>query len=279
MRYINFNGNIYPGHEALLPVTNRAYRYGDGFFESMVMFNQKMPLLEYHWNRLTFTAAMISAILPENFNKASLQNMILALAGANEEVRNARIRLQFYRKGDGLYLPDSDELGFSISMEAIDKNRFEPGHGLKAGMRNDCFKGPSMVSEIKNSGALMYVLAAKYARAEGLDECILTNHLGQVCEGISSNIFIVEEDKLITPGLGSGCVNGVMRNYLIGLMGDKVIERNIEVKELDETEEIIMTNAVKGIQWVKELNGKAYSNKKAIQLTELLNSKLMGLAQ
>jgi hypothetical protein len=40
-----------------------------------------------------------------------------------------------------------------------------------------------------------------------------------------------------------------------------------------------MTNAVKGIQWVKELNGKAYSNKKAIQLTELLNSKLMGLAQ
>ena len=70
-----------------------------------------------------------------------------------------------------------------------------------------------------------------------------------------------------------------MRNYLIWLMGDKVTERNIEAKELEEAEEIIMTNAVKGIQWVKELNGKAYSNKKAIQLTELLNSKLMGLAQ
>ena len=83
MRYINFNGNIYPGHEALLPVTNRAYRYGDGFFESMVMFNQKMPLLEYHWNRLTFTAAMISAC---NFTAKAMafiypivMNLVLAL--------------------------------------------------------------------------------------------------------------------------------------------------------------------------------------------------------
>ena len=276
MRYINFDGNIYPEHEALLPVTNRAYRYGDGFFESMVMFNRKLPLLEYHWRRILFTADAVSAFLPEKFTQPALESMILDLASMYDALINARIRVQFYRKGKGFYLPDNDELGFSISLDAIDNNRFEIGVGLKAGISNECFKGLSIVSSTKNSSALMYVKAAQFVRAEGWDECILTNHLGQVCEGLSSNIFIVKEDKLITPTLDSGCVSGVMRNYITTLMGGNVIERDIEYEELEGAEEIITTNAVKGIQWVKVLNGKTYTNQKAIQLNELLNSKLVG---
>jgi branched-subunit amino acid aminotransferase/4-amino-4-deoxychorismate lyase len=274
MRYINFNGNIYPEHETLLPVTNRSYRYGDGFFESMVMFNKKVPLLDYHWSRLLFTAEVLSGFLPEDFTIEALEGMILDLASVNDAVQNARIRLQFYRKGNGLYLSDNDELGFSITMDAIENNRFEAGKGLKAGMRDDCFKGLSMVSDIKNSGAMMYVLAAQYVKAEGLDECILTNHFGQVCEGLSSNIFIVKGDRLITPTLDSGCVNGVMRNYIMWLLGDGIIECDIEAGELVDADEIIMTNAVKGVQWIKELNGKSYTGKKALQLTDMINKHL-----
>lgn len=278
MRYINFNGNIYPEHETLLPVTNRAYRYGDGFFESMVMFNKRIPLLEYHWNRIFFTAEVTTTVFPEKFNIATLESMILDLASVNDAVHNARIRLQFYRKGKGLYLPDDDELGFSISMDKLDNNRFEAGEGLKAGLRGDCFKGLSMVSDLKNSGALTYVMAAQYARVQGWDECILTNHFGQVCEGLSSNIFIVKDDKLITPTLDSGCVNGVMRNYIMWLTNGNVEERDMSVDELTEADEILLTNAIKGIQWVKELDDKVYSNSKALQLTELVNSKLSVIA-
>ena len=277
MRYINFNGQIYPEHEPLLPVSNRAYRYGDGFFESMVMFNKKIPLLEYHWNRIVFTANMLSAVLPSTLDIVGFESMILELADVNDAVKNARLRVQFYRMGKGLYLPDNDELGFSISMDKLDNDRFEAGNGLSAGMREDCFKGLSMVSELKNSGALMYVLAAQRARAEGWDECILTNHFGQVCEGLSTNIFMVKGDKLITPSLDSGCVNGVMRNYIIKLSGDRVEERDIEAEELFDANEILMTNAVKGIQWVRELNGISYSNEKCIELTGLLNSGMVGL--
>lgn len=278
MPYINFNGNIYPEHETLLPVTNRAYRYGDGFFETMVMFNKKIPLLEYHWSRIFFTAEVTSAFFPEGFNIDKLESMILDLASVNEAWHNARIRVQFYRKGKGLYLSDNDELGYSISMDKLENDLFETGDGLKAGIRSDCFKGLSMISDLKNSGALMYVLASQYARSVGWDECILTNHVGQISEGLSSNIFIVKNDGLITPTLDSGCVNGVMRNYLVGLVGHEIIERNVEVEELLDADEILMTNAIKGVQWVKELDGKIYGNKKASQLTSLLNSKLTGVA-
>jgi branched-chain amino acid aminotransferase len=275
MRYINYNGNIYPEHETLLPVTNRAYRYGDGFFESMVMFNKKMPLLEYHWSRIVFTAEVISAFLPQAFDITALESTILDLASVNDAVKNARIRLQFFRKGKGLYLPDNDELGYSITIDKLENDRFEAGNGLIAGLRDDCFKGLSMVSDMKNSGALMYVLAAQFARAEGWDECILMNHFGKICEGLNSNIFIVKRDKIITPTLESGCVNGVMRSYLIGLLGGRVEEREFEADELLNADEVILTNAVKGVQWVREMNGKIYGNKDALGLTDLLNSMLV----
>src|ERR1019366_9790715 len=104
MQYINFNGNIFPEHETLLPVTNRGLRYGDGFFESMVMFNKKVPLIDYHWSRIDFTSQVLASVLPSRLDLDSLQSMLLDLASVNDAVVNARIRLQFYRKGTGLYL-------------------------------------------------------------------------------------------------------------------------------------------------------------------------------
>jgi branched-chain amino acid aminotransferase len=275
MRYINYNGNIYPEHETLLPVTNRAYRYGDGFFESMVMFNKKMPLLEYHWSRIIFTAEVISATFSAAFDINSLESMILDLASVNDAVKNARLRVQFFRKGKGFYLPDDNELGYSITIHKLDNERFEAGHGLLAGLRDDCFKGLSMVSDMKNSGALMYVLAAQFARSEGWDECILMNHFGHICEGLNTNVFIVKGNKLATPTLESGCVNGVMRSYLMGLLQGRVEERDFEPDELLNADEILLTNAVKGVQWVRQLNNKRYGNKEALAITELLNSNLL----
>jgi branched-subunit amino acid aminotransferase/4-amino-4-deoxychorismate lyase len=275
MQYINYNGNIYHEHETLLPVTNRAFRYGDGFFESMVMFNKKIPLLEYHWARIVFTAEVISAFFPPTFDIAALESMILDLASVNDAVKNARIRLQFFRMGKGLYLPEEDELGFSITLDKIENDKFEIGAGLKAGMRDDCFKGLSMVSDLKNSGALSFVVGAQFARNEGWDECILMNHFGQVCEALNSNIFIVKNDKLITPSLESGCVNGVMRSYVMALVQDRTEERDVTVDELLAADEILLTNAVKGVQWVKELNRKTYANKVAMELVEWLNSSLI----
>ena len=149
MPYINFNGNIYSEHEALLPVTNRGVRYGDGFFESMVMFDKKSHCSNFIGAGIEFTAQVLSAVL---FRRAFLSKpwsgMMLDLASVNDAARNARIRLQLYRKGKGLYLPDEDELGYFISMDVLENSSFEAGSGLKTGSRDDCYKCVSMVSTI-----------------------------------------------------------------------------------------------------------------------------------
>ncbi|MES2620740.1 MAG: aminotransferase class IV, partial [Bacteroidota bacterium] len=174
-----------------------------------------------------------------------------------------------------LYLPDDERLGFVISMTKVPNEKFEEGEGLKIGVRDDCFKPVSMTSDLKTSNALNYVLAAQFARSEGWDELIMLNSYGHISEAIHSNIFLYKSGKFITPDLDSGCVNGVMRSYLFSALKDIVEERDVEVKELQDAEEIILVNAVKGIRWVKEFNGKTYTNNKAVELTSLLNESLL----
>ena len=99
-----------------------------------------------------------------------------------------------------------------------------------------------------------------------------------ICEAIHSNVFLVKGDKLITPTLDSGCVNGVMRSYIMALMEADVEERDIKAAELLEADEILLVNAVKGVQWVKEYREKTYGNKKAVEITAFLNKSLLETA-
>lgn len=278
MRYINFNGTIHPEHEPLIPVTNRGFKYGDSFFETMVMFNKQIPLFDFHWSRLLFTADVLSIKLPKRFHQESFMQMLLDLASVNDAVKNARVRLQLFRKGRGLYLPEDDELGYVISIDKLSNDRFLAGDGLKVGVREDCYRLTSMTSDIKTNNTLNNVLAAIFSKAEGWDDMILLNDAESISEAISSNIFIVNGDKIITPDLDSGCLNGVMRAYLISLLDEENFEeRPVALNELLEADEILLTNAVKGVQWVKQFENKTYGNKKAVELTALLNKQLLSI--
>ncbi len=278
MQYINYNGNIFNENEPLFPAANRSFRYGDAFFESMVMFNKKIPLLEFHWSRVVFTADVLSAVLPARMDESYMEHQVLDLASVNEGVTNARVRIQFFRKGAGLYLPEDNSLGFVVSMDKIPNSRFETGEGLKIGVREDCYKTVSMISDLKSSNALTYVIAAQFAQAEGWDECIFLSDEEHICEAIHSNVFLVKGDKLITPTLDSGCVNGVMRSYIMALMEAEIEERDVKAAELLDADEILLVNAVKGVQWVKEYREKTYGNKKAVEITAFLNKSLLETA-
>ncbi len=278
MKYINYNGNIYNEHEKLLPAINRGTRYGDGFFESMVLFDRKFPLLEYHWNRIEFTMEVLEVFFPKRFDIERFQAMVLDLAAVNNIASNARVRLQFFRKGSGFYLPDENELAYVISLDEIKNTQFEAGEGLCAGFSEEHFKSLSSYSDLKTSSAIGYVLAAKQMKREGWDDIILLNMANQICESLNSNIFLVKGDKLITPDLKSGCVSGVLRSYLLSTQSEIIEERPVSLPELTEADEILLTNAVRGVQWVKSYGSRSYTNKKAVELTAFLNKNLLNIS-
>ena len=73
----------------------------------------------------------------------------------------------------------------------------------------------------------------------------------------------MKNNELITPPLSQGCINGVFRIYFMQLAkqhGIEFKEEKIHPNDVLEADEIILTNAVKGVQWVEFYEGKRYGS-------------------
>jgi len=106
-----------------------------------------------------------------------------------------------------------------------------------------------------------------------LDDCIILNDKENVCEAITSKIFILKNNLTITPPLSDGCIDGVMRKNLIRLMqqeGISCVEKSLTVNDLQTADEIFLTNVSAGIRWVGALNQKRFFNKFSTSVFPLL---------
>jgi branched-chain amino acid aminotransferase len=79
---------------------------------------------------------------------------------------------------------------------------------------------------------------------------------------------------LYTPALAEGCINGVMRKVILDLAAKAriyVYETELKPNDLIRADEIFLTNAVQGIQWVGAYKSKRYFNKVSKTLIDALN--------
>ena len=131
----------------------------------------------------------------------------------------------------------------------------------------DIFKdyklGLNSLNNIKTSNKIVNVLSSFYNEDRNIDDCLFVNEKNNIVESSSGNLFILLENKLITPPLHSGCINGVMRKFLLNkknINGLKIIEDNISLSDLFNADEIFFTNVISCISWVKKFRNKEYSN-------------------
>jgi branched-subunit amino acid aminotransferase/4-amino-4-deoxychorismate lyase len=75
-------------------------------------------------------------------------------------------------------------------------------------------KPMNVLSALKSSNALLYVLASNFAKENSFDDVVLLNAAGRVCEATSSNLFVIKDEKIFTPSVTEGCVEGVLRTVL-----------------------------------------------------------------
>jgi branched-chain amino acid aminotransferase len=125
----------------------------------------------------------------------------------------------------------------------------------------------------KTCNSLVYVMAGIYRKENSLDEVFVLNNSGFLCEAMSANVFVVYKKKVYTPALSEGCIAGVMRSVVMKLAKEnkiEVIEAQINPDILNEAEEVFLTNASRGIQWVMGFNNKRYFK----EISKLLLSKL-----
>lgn len=273
--YIDFNKHFIPEKEAIVTAENRAFRYGDGLFETMRWMDGDIRLLSHHVSRLQEGMRMLQLEHPAVFDAHFIRSRAAELIRKNGlEGQHVRVRLQVFREGGGLYSPQQNRAGYVMSVAKLDPDDVKHRKiGLIVDLFTEFRKPYSELSKLKSSNSLIYVLAGLYRKKNSLDEVLILNQEGFLCESLSANVFIWYDKKLYTPALSEGCVDGVMRKVVIDLAlesGLEVIEAQISPAILNQADEIFLTNAVHGVQWVMGYKQKRYFNRISRMLQEKL---------
>ena len=274
LNFINFNGQILPSDSKLLTVANRAFKYGDGLFESMRLLKGQLKFADQHADRLQRGMKALKIDGYSQMDAWFLKDMVEQLAIRNK-AKHGRLRLTVYRDSEGLYTPTRNAVGYCLELTPVDEPRyFLNPKGLIVDIFTDLPKPTNYLSNIKTCNALIYVMAAIFKAQNNLDEVFLLNQNGFLCEAGSANVFVYYQNHLYTPALSEGCVEGVMRQVVINLakkINIPVTEAQINPEILYEADEVFITNASRGIQSVMGYGVRRYFNKISKVLMDELN--------
>lgn len=273
--YCIYNGHLIGLYEPAISFTNRAFRYGDSLFESIRYTNGKIMFLADHVKRLKLGMTALRMNVPAEFTSVNIEQLMHHLLEQNKTAHEARIRLTVFRNEGGFYTPETNDISFLIESESFPTTGYTLNQkGLWVDVYAEIKKPINKISNLKTGSALLYVMAGITKTSLKLDDCLLVNDHGNIIESISSNIFVVKNGTLYTSPIADGCIDGVMRKQILDIAAQNKIlsfEQPLTVHTLTNGDEVFLTNATKGIQWVGQFKNKFYTNQKAVFFTEKLN--------
>ena len=174
------------------------------------------------------------------------------------------------------YLLAGDSATYYIEVYPYDVNHYElNAKGLELDIYQDIKLEKNLLSNSKTKMGLPYIMAALAAKEKGLDDLFLVDHKGSILETSSCNVFVISNGVLYTPSLDEGCLAGTMRMQIINLAlanGIKVYECSLMPQNLLAADEVFLTNAIRGINWVGGYRTKRYQNNISRRLVVLLNA-------
>ena len=115
------------------------------------------------------------------------------------------------------------------------------------------------------------ILARQEARAAGVDEALCLNEKGLLAEASMSNIFLVTDGILRTPGQESGILPGITRETILQLawqLGINTLEQDIRLDELFHAQEAFLTNSLIEVMPLTEIEGKPIGSGRPASLTK-----------
>lgn len=260
----------------LISVLDRGLCYGDGFFETFFCFQGLLQNWDYHWVRMKKTADKLKIVLP---GESVFLSDFAQLKAYNEQISTNNVIKVIVTRGVGgrgyspTYCKSTSRIIFSSDMPNYQTLRTQ---GMEVAILNSTLTAEGQLAGLKHLNRLSQVLAKMELDEKGGDEGVVCNEQGYVREGVSSNVFIVRNNVLITPPLNDCGVKGVLRNKIIDLApvlcNLDVLEQDFFVSDLLAADEIFFTNSLLGVCPVKKISNHFYSTGKITQT--LMNASL-----
>jgi len=273
---IYVNGEFYPKSEAKISVYDHGLLYGDGVFEGIRVYDGVIFKLKEHIDRLFESAKSIKIDL--GMSKEDMERLVIEAVKRNG-YRDAHIRVIVTRGYGKMGVDPRNCEKPSIIIITEPRKPSLKREGIEAIIAS-IRRVPNWAVDpkIKSLNYLNNVLARMEAIEAGVDEAIMLNQHGYVSEASSENIFMVKDEKVITPPLEAGILRGITRQTVIDIareLGYEVEEKNITPHDLYNADEVFLTGTAAEIVPVLKIDGREIGGGKPGPITERIRRRYM----
>lgn len=259
-RIVYLNGEFLPASRATVPVTDHSVLFGDGVFDALLCWEGKLHKLEAHLERLYRGARAIGLAVP--LERAALAEAILETVRRNG-LRTAYLKVLVSR-GIGRE-PRLDPRGCTpmvaiIAGPWVSLGRSDPRRerGLRLHTSAVRRTPPECLDpQIKSLNYLNLIMARLDAIAAGVDDALLLDLQGRVCEGTGFNVFSVRNGELSTPR--DNILAGITRQTIMEISareGIPVRESQLTLYDLYTADEVFLCSTSVAVLGVAELDGR-----------------------
>jgi len=256
MNKVYLSGSFVNEDEAVIPVGDRGFLYGDGLFETMRAYDGRVFRIDDHLKRLKNSAGLFHISLRESTEE--LSGIVHELLQMNA-LTQAYVRITLTRgiHGGNLWLDTGENITLLVNTReyhGYPSEAYERGMKLLVG--DTVRHTRSVIGRHKTLNYLESLIARDAARTGGFDEVVFLDETGCVTECATANIFFVRAGELCTPSAEMNLLPGITRGVVMELArwgGRKVLERKWKLREFQQADEVVLSNSLMEVMPVSEL--------------------------
>ncbi|WP_088067069.1 aminodeoxychorismate lyase [Gottfriedia luciferensis] len=243
---IYYNGEFLNDHEVKISPFDHGFLYGLGVFETFRIYNGHPFLLFDHLKRLRKSLKELK--IEWNLLDEEIQTILRELIERNE-IKDAYIRLNISAgEGEiGLYTGEYTNPNTIIFIKPMHESNIVEKEGV---ILNTPRNSPEGKQRLKSHHYLNNIIGKREIGSSPSVEGIFLTKEGFLSEGIVSNLFFIKQDKLYTPHVDTGILNGITRQFVIQWAKSKNIsveEGFYKEEDLLNADEIFISNSIQEI--------------------------------
>jgi branched-chain amino acid aminotransferase len=275
-----FNNEIIDSSEAKVNCSDGGFLYGAGLFETMRASNGVVFALDEHLDRLFASAEKLKINLrgdlpSQSYGKAGkkfIADAVYETLNVNA-LKDARIRVTATSGAMGTETPEPTLYVTASEFAAYPKDYYEKGILV---ILNSYRQNPAdVLSGHKTTSYFARISALAVAHQKRATEALWFTVDHRLAEGCVSNVFLVKNSVLYTPGLKTGVLPGIARKTVLKLAADNAIkfeEKDLSIDELLAADEVFITNVIMQVLPVTAIEAHSVGNSKPGTITKKIMS-------
>ena len=235
---------------------DEGYSFGLGAFETIAVKDEKLIFLDRHLRRLdrALHFLKIGALDERGITEKQVIDYV-----KQQKLTDGACKLTVskenvvFQQRQNPYTDDIRRTGFVMDFSSVRRNETSPLTAYKTLNYGDC------------------ILENRQAHGLGMNERIFLNTKGQISEGCTTNIFFIQDDKLVTPPVSSGMLPGVMRRYVIkeaGRRGVLLEEKELYPEDISKFNGCFVTNSLLGMMPAASFGERKFDTAKVLHFIE-----------